>query len=383
MCDACSAVPGEAKPAKGRLMLWEFTDNAHCAVIGTCLGHDDLLDIAKRLGLNVDSSARDYDVHGYFVKACTQDTREARSVHKILDARFGGALRKFSRAESENEQAALWAEMRDAGQLAAAFYAIMTLRNVALTVRSRVFGEVHMISHLMGATWRDLSREVAALKDALDDERTARRRTERSGREALRERDRQIAALEKDVAGLRTSAAKAPRNTAAGHKPADGSKLERALATARERARLAERSCALLEAELATLRSRTRQLPAGPSPVVPDESARRGDGRLDGKRILYVGGKDSQVHWMRDYAHQIGGELVHHDGGLEQSVSRIEQVLPSVDCVLCPINCVSHDACLRAKAGCKKHGKPFMPLRSMGRKTFARALTQMAAELPA
>lgn len=382
MCEACSPTENEARPAKGRRMLWDFTDNAHCAVIGTCLKHEDLLDIARRLGLNVDRSARDYDVHGYFVKASTQDTREARAIHKILDTRFRGALRKFSRTDDEDAQIALWAEMRDGGQLAAAFYAIMTLRNIALAVRSQVFGEVHMISHLMGASWRDLSREVAALKDVLDEERTARKRIERSGREALAMRDRQIAALEEQVASVRATAPAAEEETRVQRRPADLSKVERALAATRERARLAERSCALLEAELAALRGR-RQQRAAPPPPMANQPARDREQNLSGKRILYVGGKDSQVHWMRDYAEQVGAELVHHDGGLEQSVTRIEQVLPSVDCVLCPINCVSHDACLRAKAGCKKHGKPFMPLRSMGKKTFARALSQIATEIPA
>ncbi|MFY8101563.1 MAG: DUF2325 domain-containing protein, partial [Allorhizobium sp.] len=72
------------------------------------------------------------------------------------------------------------------------------------------------------------------------------------------------------------------------------------------------------------------------------------------RSFLYVGGRDCQVAHLRQIASNFGAELIHHDGGLREAVSRIDTVLPSVDCVFCPIDCISHDACLRVKSGCKK-----------------------------
>jgi hypothetical protein len=102
-----------------------------------------------------------------------------------------------------------------------------------------------------------------------------------------------------------------------------------------------------------------------------------GRSKLDGRSFLYVGGRDCQVAHLRQIASSFGAELIHHDGGLREAVSRIDTVLPSVDCVFCPIDCISHDACLRVKTGCKKFGKTFIPLRNGSKSSLERALNTM------
>ncbi|MFB2550113.1 DUF2325 domain-containing protein [Ensifer soli] len=95
------------------------------------------------------------------------------------------------------------------------------------------------------------------------------------------------------------------------------------------------------------------------------------------RSFLYVGGRDCQVAHLRQIASAFGAELIHHDGGLREAVSRIDRVLPSVDCVFCPIDCISHDACMRVKSGCKKWGKAFVPLRNGSKSSLERALQDM------
>ncbi len=95
------------------------------------------------------------------------------------------------------------------------------------------------------------------------------------------------------------------------------------------------------------------------------------------RSFLYVGGRDCQVAHLRQIASSFDAELIHHDGGLREAVSRIDTLLPSVDCVFCPIDCISHDACLRVKSGCKKFGKTFIPLRNGSKSSLERALQTM------
>ncbi|MCA1443882.1 DUF2325 domain-containing protein [Ensifer sp. IC4062] len=102
-----------------------------------------------------------------------------------------------------------------------------------------------------------------------------------------------------------------------------------------------------------------------------------GKATLEGRSFLYVGGRDCQVAHLRAIASSFGAELIHHDGGLREAVSRIDRVLPSVDCVFCPIDCISHDACLRVKTGCKKWGKAFVPLRNGSKSSLERALQDL------
>ena len=112
-----------------------------------------------------------------------------------------------------------------------------------------------------------------------------------------------------------------------------------------------------------------------------DETARP-TGVLDVRSFLYVGGRDCQVAHLRQIASDYGADMIHHDGGLREAVSRIDSVLPSVDCVFCPIDCISHDACLRVKTGCKKFGKTFVPLRNGSKSSLERALADIKAARP-
>ena len=61
----------------------------------------------------------------------------------------------------------------------------------------------------------------------------------------------------------------------------------------------------------------------------------------------------------------------------EEPPDALLRALPSVDCVFCPVSCVSHDACLRAKRACQKLNTPFVPLRSAGQSAFAKALRSL------
>ena len=106
-------------------------------------------------------------------------------------------------------------------------------------------------------------------------------------------------------------------------------------------------------------------------------AATPGKSQLEGRSFLYVGGRDCQVAHLRQIATSHGAELIHHDGGLREAVSRIDHILPSVDCVFCPIDCISHDACLRVKTGCKKWGKAFVPLRNGSKSSLERALLDL------
>ncbi|NHT78299.1 DUF2325 domain-containing protein [Ferranicluibacter rubi] len=120
-----------------------------------------------------------------------------------------------------------------------------------------------------------------------------------------------------------------------------------------------------------TKQKRSATTPAPAAPAVQEA--------LNVRSFLYVGGRDCQVAHLRQIASNFGAELIHHDGGLREAVSRIDNVLPSVDCVFCPIDCISHDACLRVKTGCKKFGKAFVPLRNGSKSSLERALHDMQA----
>ena len=381
MCANCKSVKPQSDGGKSRRRwLWESTDNAHCPVIGTCLSHDDLLKVGKRLRLQFEPGFQDYDLHAYFVKATTTDSKEARAIHKLLDERHRGALRRFGRLQCEDKLTELWEEMRNSGQIAGAFYAIMTLRHVSKEIRAKIFGEVHMLSHLIGASFRKQSMEVASLREQLNNLQEKRERVEVGLHSALEERDVTITELNLEITQARSkiSASSSPCNSTV--EQIDQHKTQLAIERSRERAHSAETDAKALRLENKMLQKRLVALERQMLQSVPEDNADEEQPDLRGRSILYLGGRHNQIPHFQKLIDSFGAKMVYHDGGLEDAVARIDEVLPSVDCVFCPINCVSHDACLRAKHGCKKFGKTFVPLRSASKASLRQALYDIGTE---
>ncbi|SOC41813.1 uncharacterized protein DUF2325 [Rhizobium subbaraonis] len=204
-----------------------------------------------------------------------------------------------------------------------------------------------------------------------------------SGRDGQREaalramitaRDARIAALEKEVSSLKArlaagSAAAGDGKALAARAPSSETRVQRPVEITRVKRRSIEID-----------RRAARQRQQADSAESQSDAAVKAS--LEGRNFLYVGGRDCQVAHLRQIASSFGANLIHHDGGLREAVSRIDNVLPSVDCVFCPIDCISHDACLRVKTGCKKWEKAFVPLRNGSKSSFERALQSLSEGTP-
>lgn len=94
--------------------------------------------------------------------------------------------------------------------------------------------------------------------------------------------------------------------------------------------------------------------------------------------VLYVGGRTSSVAQYRELAERQGVRLVHHDGGQEEALSRLPELINKADAVLCPTDCVSHTAYYSLKTHCKRSGKPCLFFKGTGVASFAVAMTRIA-----
>ncbi len=91
-----------------------------------------------------------------------------------------------------------------------------------------------------------------------------------------------------------------------------------------------------------------------------------------------MGGRTTLLPQYRELAERLGVRLIHHDGGQEEAMSRLPELLAAPDAVVCPTDCVSHNAYYPLKGHCKAHGKPCIMTRSSGGAGFAMALTRLA-----
>lgn len=388
-----------------RRRIWQLDPSMHCSVLGTCLSLHDLHAIARRAGYKLEPSTSAYVLHSWFVDMMATANEVSKLVDKTLEKRHHAVTSAIRHARTREELEARWNDAVGGSHLASAYWAAMSHPLCSKDLQWHLFGEIHMLSHLVGSSRRsDLGRQHqlevacaaadgklaqlkhdhrAVLKDnkRLEDEREVQQRElERTKQRLVFARDR-IAALESQ--------------TLAGELEARIAVLERGLADAAARATAADQALREVAAQLAEARAtgeiaaaQVRELTVenaalenelAASMGVPDGAHDAAPGGLDGKRILCVGGRSGLVQHYRALVERRGGELVHHDGGLEESPDAVTRALATVDTVLCPVDCVSHAAYFKVKRACKHLGRRLVLLRTSGLSSFARALDTIAA----
>jgi hypothetical protein len=103
---------------------------------------------------------------------------------------------------------------------------------------------------------------------------------------------------------------------------------------------------------------------------------------LQDTALLYVGGRPQVIARLRPLIAAAGGELLHHDGGIEDGADVLARLLSRADAALFPADCVRHNAVLALKRLCRHAGKPLIPLRSSGLASVLRSL-RASGRLPA
>lgn len=401
---------------RGRRRLWEIWHKYHCPIIGTCLEVDDLRRLARKAGVRLLKDAQsDFDVHVSFVAAADEKNPLSIAAQKELERRYARSVKRFATATSTSTLVELWQQALSEGEVQGAFWAVMTHALADVEVRKRAFEDVHMLSHQIGAGLRaDLAALTKARKDVArlrhDSEAEARRQTRRlqaklTEIEHLRERVAQLDGIEQAYEATRERLReledgrelRALRAQVAALEQ-DNERQGRRLADAELRANALETGLGAAESELVDLTAQlSEQVHAcvalerlvgigdegvGCSAQDCETCAESQDSVLDldlaGRRILCVGGRSDLAPRYRDLVQRCNGELIRHDGGLEDSQQRLEAVLASADAVICPANAVSHNAYSRTKRFCKRMGKPcvLIPRSSLG--AFAQALTALA-----
>ncbi len=397
--DDADAVADSA--AGTRLRLGEMDAHLHCSVIGTCLSTAELRKLMRRF-IHVDG-ASDLELHHDAVRLASQNAEVARALHKALDRRHDASVQRFARATGADAVGALWQQSLNAGEVPGAYWALLTHRRSTAALRQQAFGDVHMLSHLVGAANRaDIRRLVALEQDNAEWRERAERQQERLA-ELVLERDQALA--ERDTTRTRvlaleqTLAQGADGAQAAGAAAAATEALMATVAVQTLRREAAEAQTQRLQAEAARLAAELAHLQAhaqelgrelaaaeaelGARPGGDQAPASRLQQQLNGRRLLYVGGRPSSSAAIRELVQRHGGEYQRHDGGLEDRKGLLQAALAGADLVVFPVDCIDHDSALALKRHCQRLGKPFLPLRSASVTSFAAALAAAAEQAEA
>lgn len=385
--------PDGSTGGRRRRRLRDIDSGYHCSIVGTCLTIADLKRIARKTGLRLDPKASDYAWHGHFVKHAGCDGAVSRFMTKLLDRKYRVALAQTARLGGTADLRAWWrAELAD-GNVPGPFWALASHPAASPDLLVEIFAEVHMLSHLAGAANRaDISR-LREIERAAEEAGQRHLRNAERHREALAERDAEIQRLRAECADMEGRlAARAVLAEQASLVP-DAQAVERHW-TARVRhleSALEDARSALADAESRRaetgrqVRDLTERLGRAESDRTALETvlARRLDAAaapfdLGARRVALVGGRPTAVARLRAMVERHNGQWMHHDGGEEDALGQLGSFLNGCDAVICPVDSVSHRACLEAKSVCKRTRRPFLPIRGTGLATFAGALRELA-----
>ncbi len=385
----------DPNPTQRRAKIWELSRYLHCSVIGTCLSTAELRHILTKSDFITDG-ASDHELHGKGVTVAGQSDVAGKLLHKALDKRHRQVISQFAKAKNAAELGALWRESVAHGEIPGAYWAALTHPEASDELVRTMFGEVHMLSHLVGAAnradirrLRELEAENATLQEKL-------RRQQVQLREGITARDAQIRDLNlllarriADDIATEPSNAGSIEGTALTKLVADlerrlsaecrrRSAVEARLERLTEDARRDREARAAADAREAALREELDALEASitaPASVSDAIDSRSG---LDGVAFLYVGGRPHQHTHLRELSNRAGADIFFHDGGIEERHGLLAGLVNRADIVMFPVDCVSHEAVAAIKRLCRHAAKPFMPLRSSGISSFLAALDRVA-----
>ena len=375
-----------------RHKLWQLPTCTHCPIIGTCLSLDELSRAARQPGL---SPTRDnaYMLHSSLVQLASQNLLPIRRIQKMLDSKYARWIKTYDKLETDLERTRFWRNALKSGQVPGAFWALVSHRETPPELIDQALSDVHMLSHLQGAANRADLKYLARLEQELQELKARLERQQRQHQASQQQSRQLIAAQEKALHNLRQQL---------GANRPDHSRLQQELDCTRRRYTLVNRQknwafkqLQRQHARIAELEEKQQQLQSQLQEITQERDALESsmenllqptaDGSqtvtqpcldLHGRKLAYVGGRTALLPRLKSFVEAHNGQLYCHDGGIENNRLELCKCLYRADLVFCPVDCVSHNACLQVKKFCKRHSKRFIPLRSASIAAFTCKLKQ-------
>jgi NTP pyrophosphatase (non-canonical NTP hydrolase) len=371
---------GAAVSPKQRTRIWDLHSSLHCSIIGTCLTTGELRRLLVRLKVAGAETADDHDLHMLGVLLAARPQAGAKHLQKTIERRHHGALHQFAKAKNAEAVRALWQDALQRGDIPGAYWALLTHPATTDAMVKQAFGEVHMLSHLVGAANRadiqrlrrlevdnaSLAAKLERQQRQLHDGFKARDETIRRLTDALARKagdDVAASGAADDAAAL--TAALAERDRRLTQEQARRQKLEHRIAAVAGEHDEVKRALELGERDRETLRSELALIERQIGTLLrQDDDQSVGALDLRGLTVLYVGGRAHQTPLLKGLIARANGRFLHHDGGLEHNAALLPGLVSRADLAVFPVDCVSHDAVASLKRVCGQMGKRYLPLRT-------------------
>jgi hypothetical protein len=172
--------PDTRQPSRGapsrprRTRIWELGSSLHCSIVGTCLSTAEPRHVLVQLKVSGTQAANEHDLHSFGVGLAGKRELGAKLLQKALDRRHERTIKAFAAAHDTETLRSLWKDALNKGDIPGAYWAVLTHPETDEALIKLAFGDVHMLSHLVGAAnradirrLRELEAENAGLTDEL------------------------------------------------------------------------------------------------------------------------------------------------------------------------------------------------------------------------
>jgi Uncharacterized protein conserved in bacteria (DUF2325) len=344
--------------------------------------------------------ASDYELHCGVNSECRERGPIAELVQKELDGRYAAALRLTRPLKTTESLAAWWRAQTHGRDVPGALWSTLTHPRCNTALEEQVLADIHMIQHQNGAADRAdltrlealhaenevLARELGAAQQRCTQQAAEQaRRLEASQAQLVRARaeligrDTLIAGLQEDLRALEAAVpslrSRDELTRQVAHQIERLQDLERALLRSRHELERERHHSAEALAALQALRSDFTEATASATTGAAQGPA--GTHCLAERAVLCVGGRVASLPAYRRLVEDVGGRFLHHDGGEEDKVARLDQTLDSADLVICQTGCISHNAYWRVKDHCKRTGKRCVFVENPSSASLKRALADL------
>ncbi len=395
-----------------RKKIWELEHNYHCAVIGTCLSMKEVRNLLRQFQVKVDNYC-DYDMHTIAVTMLEEKDHRTKKVNNYLDRKFKTSIQAIKKM-GYSALKKYWHESLKTGEIIGAFWAILSHPLSDSQMQRDVYGDIHMLSHLSGASNRADLKQLQELRDERSNLHKEINIWKSKSLNKLSDVDKlnneiknhinNIAGLEQKIKSLEKYNDKLLRQ-ASGQQY---QKLQQKIQNYQQKNFKQEGKISLLAKkieflneqilllnnaqqkdnlsishyQLKTQRLESKLIELKTSDQSDCEQCELKDESLCGRCILYVGGQTGMTPHYKDIVESKSAVFMHHDGGIEKNTHELTNMLNRADIVICPTSFISHTAYWQIKKSCKKQNKPCMFIKSSGVSSLTKTLKNISeAEL--
>ncbi|MBW2655600.1 MAG: DUF2325 domain-containing protein [Deltaproteobacteria bacterium] len=378
--------------------IWEIETHFKCPVVGAMLSIEKHKNILKKCGYDI-KKMKAYEYHQQIMAKLHDENNVSVKVNNFICNKARKLMIRVAGLPDQDIRS-LWKEHLETGNVGPMMYAIISYEDTSIELLQDVFGEVHMQAHAnMTEIFHVRQKLVQVNQNFTQQKKKIALKNEKFKIlvEAKKSDTKKISLLQAENLQIKKRINELENIFHHGEKPENAircleqkiSDREQDLVAEQEKMRIMEREKRSLQIDLFSSRSENELMKKQFQAVVtgftpctsidcPNEGSCIEEAcpqyKLCAKRVFMIGGITKMKSFYRDIVENAGGEFDYHDGYMKNANANLEAKVKRCDVVLCPVNCNSHNACLKVKKLCNRYNKRLKILRSSSLSAVSQAL---------